>query len=60
LSPAATLGRGYAHVRQSQDGRTVTSPRQVRPGQGLTVRVAEGGFDVVVSGQASLFDLEAR
>jgi exodeoxyribonuclease VII large subunit len=41
LSPAATLGRGYAVV-QTQDGGVVRRPEQVRPGEQLRLRLAEG------------------
>ncbi len=44
LSPLRTLGRGFAEVRQQRDGALVTSVRQVSPGDGLTVRVADGSF----------------
>jgi exodeoxyribonuclease VII large subunit len=49
LSPAATLQRGYA-VLQRQDGAVVRESSQVVPGERLRARVAEGGFDVTVSG----------
>ncbi|MEW2546063.1 exodeoxyribonuclease VII large subunit [Streptomyces sp. NPDC047002] len=45
LSPAATLGRGYA-VLQREDGAVVRSPRQVTAGEVLRARVAEGEFPV--------------
>jgi exodeoxyribonuclease VII large subunit len=56
LNPAAILARGYAHVTRGQDGRTVRSTADVGPGVGLRVQVADGRFDAVVAGQASLFD----
>ncbi|HZC77161.1 MAG TPA: hypothetical protein VE258_05400, partial [Ktedonobacterales bacterium] len=34
-------------VRQQRDGALVTSVRQVSPGDGLTVRVADGGFAAI-------------
>lgn len=58
LSPQATLARGYAHVRRRPDGATVRHLADIGPGIGLTVRVADGTFDAVVPGQATLFDLE--
>ena len=41
LSPAATLERGYAVV-QRPDGPVVRDPAQVRAGERLRVRVAQG------------------
>jgi exodeoxyribonuclease VII large subunit len=58
LSPLATFARGYAHVQRRPDGATVRHVADIRPGVGLTVRVADGSFDAVVPGQATLFDLE--
>lgn len=42
LSPLATLGRGYAVVRRSADGRIVTDPSQAAPGDALVVTVRGG------------------
>ncbi len=47
LSPLRTLGRGFAEVRQQRDGALMTSVRQVSPGDGLTVRVADGSFAAI-------------
>ncbi len=47
LNPAAVLARGYAIV-QSEAGHVVQSADQVRAGDPLTVRVADGAFPVVV------------
>ncbi|MGO8951027.1 MAG: exodeoxyribonuclease VII large subunit [Ktedonobacterales bacterium] len=44
LSPLLTIGRGFAVVRRSSDGRRVTSVTDVTPGQGLSIRVADGSF----------------
>jgi exodeoxyribonuclease VII large subunit len=44
LSPLLTIGRGFAVVRRSADGGRVTSVADVTPGQGLTIRVADGQF----------------
>ncbi|MDT8306883.1 MAG: exodeoxyribonuclease VII large subunit [Anaerolineae bacterium] len=52
ISPLATLERGYAIVRQ-QDGQVVRRAAQVRPGEQLGVRVAEGEFGVRVTGSES-------
>ncbi|MBB1245314.1 exodeoxyribonuclease VII large subunit [Streptomyces durbertensis] len=49
LSPAATLRRGYA-VLQRTDGAVVRDPGEVAPGEGLRARVAEGEFEVTVTG----------
>lgn len=58
LGPAATLARGYAHVSRRRDGRTVRAPREVRAGEGLIIRLAEGAIDAVATGQGRLFDME--
>lgn len=50
LNPAAVLGRGYAIV-QSEAGHVVQSVDQVRAGDSLTVRVADGAFPVFVRPQ---------
>jgi exodeoxyribonuclease VII large subunit len=47
LSPLLTLARGFAVVRAEPGGRVVTSASAVRPGQGLTIRVADGSFTAV-------------
>lgn len=43
LSPLATLGRGYAVVRQVA-GALVTDPTQVAPGDALEITVRDGAF----------------
>ena len=48
VSPMATLGRGYAIVRDN-DGRIVRSPATVQSGDPLTVQVRDGQFGVVVT-----------
>jgi exodeoxyribonuclease VII large subunit len=48
LSPAATLRRGYAVLQRADDGAVVRSAQDVRPGDALRARVAEGGFTVRV------------
>jgi hypothetical protein len=50
LSPLLTIGRGFAVVRRQPDGATVTSVRQVAPGRGLTIQVADGSFAALVGG----------
>lgn len=44
LSPTATLGRGYAIVRQDETGMLVHSVTDVSPGDRLSVRVTDGTF----------------
>jgi exodeoxyribonuclease VII large subunit len=51
LNPDATLARGYAVVRRSDDGRVVSQVRQVAPGARLSVRVSDGTFGSVVEGE---------
>jgi len=58
LSPPATLARGYAHVSRRRDGHPVRSTADVVAGEGIDVRVTDGGFGAVVEGQANLFPLE--
>jgi exodeoxyribonuclease VII large subunit len=48
LSPLAVLGRGYAIVRLGSGGPVVRSPEQVKAGEGLLVRVAEGEIEATV------------
>jgi exodeoxyribonuclease VII large subunit len=49
LSPAATLERGYAVVQRG-DGRVVRAPADVRGGDALRIRVAEGELAATVDG----------
>lgn len=51
LSPLLTLGRGFAIVRRDADGTLVTNAAQVAPGQGLTIRVADGSIAATVASQ---------
>jgi exodeoxyribonuclease VII large subunit len=46
LSPLATLERGYAIVHRGDD--VVRSPAQVRGGDAIDVRVADGSFGATV------------
>lgn len=48
VSPMATLGRGYAIVRD-ENGRIVRSPSDVQQGDPLSVQVRDGQFGVRVS-----------
>jgi exodeoxyribonuclease VII large subunit len=48
LSPVATLERGYAIVRRSENGGVISSVEQVTPGDALTVRVRDGEFEAAV------------
>jgi exodeoxyribonuclease VII large subunit len=48
LSPAATLRRGYAVVQRA-DGAVVRAPTDVRPGDPLRVRLAEGELPAVAA-----------
>ncbi len=53
LSPLATLGRGFAVVRREADGALVSSVTHVSPGQGLSVRVADGTFAATAGARMS-------
>lgn len=50
LSPAATLGRGYAIV-QREDGAVVRESAAVKDGEALHVRLADGRLGVTVTGR---------
>lgn len=56
LSPEGILRRGYAHVTRFADGRTVRRAADVKGGDGLRIRLAEGEVPVVVQGQTRLFE----
>jgi exodeoxyribonuclease VII large subunit len=49
LNPHATLRRGFAIVQQAKSRKVVDSVRKVRPGDRLTVGVADGAFWTEVS-----------
>jgi exodeoxyribonuclease VII large subunit len=42
LSPLAVLGRGYSLTQDAKTGRLVTAAKQVKPGQEIRTRLAEG------------------
>lgn len=48
VSPLATLGRGYALVRERDRGRPITRAEAVEPGQALDVQLAHGSLGVRV------------
>lgn len=48
VSPLATLGRGFAIVRDA-DGRVLRSRLQARSGDRLTIQVSDGSFGATVS-----------
>ncbi len=49
LSPARTLGRGYAFVEHGDTGRPLTAPNDVAPGDRLRTRFLDGSIESVVS-----------
>jgi exodeoxyribonuclease VII large subunit len=49
LSPQAVLDRGFAIVRHGRSGGVVRSAAEVRPGERLAVRVADGAFDALAA-----------
>ncbi|MEP7136389.1 MAG: exodeoxyribonuclease VII large subunit [Chloroflexota bacterium] len=51
LSPLAVLARGYAVVTRKADGGVVARVAEVKPGQQIQVRVADGQFEAEVSDQ---------
>ncbi len=48
LSPLITIARGYAVVRRDIDSTIVTSIKQTRPGESLTIQVTDGSIPVEV------------
>jgi exodeoxyribonuclease VII large subunit len=56
LNPEATLARGYAVVRHSDDGQVVSRVGQVTPGDRLSVRVSDGEFGSLVEGEGEQGD----
>ncbi len=59
LGPEAVLARGYALVRD-EAGVLVREVGQTRPGQALSVQVADGRFGVVVAGSGDAPSRPAR
>lgn len=51
LSPQATLKRGYAIVRRSDDGRVITEAARAAPGDALTLTLHDGTLAVEVRGE---------
>ncbi|HLB26373.1 MAG TPA: exodeoxyribonuclease VII large subunit, partial [Dehalococcoidia bacterium] len=51
LDPQRTLARGYAVVQMREDKQAVTSVKQVRGKERLTVHVQDGTFPAQVSRQ---------
>ncbi|HEY3081873.1 MAG TPA: exodeoxyribonuclease VII large subunit [Chloroflexota bacterium] len=49
LSPQAVLDRGFAIVRHGRSGGVVRSAAEVRPGEQLAIRVADGAFDALAA-----------
>lgn len=48
FSPLQTLQRGYAIVTDTRTGAVVRRSADLAPGQSVTARLAEGGFEAVV------------
>lgn len=48
LSPLAVLGRGYSIVRRDSDGKIVRAHDQVREGDAIRVRLADGALRATV------------
>ena len=53
VSPFATLARGYAIVRNPENGAVITRARDTRPGQELDAQLAEGALRVVVKSHSA-------
>lgn len=48
VSPLETIGRGYAVVTSSQDGKVISSARQTEAGQAITTQLRDGRLMSVV------------
>lgn len=48
LSPLNTLERGFALVTDAESGHLISNQQQVKPGQRIHTRVAQGGFHSTV------------
>lgn len=57
LSPLATMHRGYAILRQAEDGAVVGSVSQVKSGSRLKGVIADGVLDLKVQGISAPVDL---
>lgn len=49
LSPLAVLARGYAVVRRQEDGVVVRRAADVKPGQGVSLRVSKAKIEATVN-----------
>lgn len=49
LSPLAVLGRGYSLTQDAKSGKLIASVRQLKPGNEIRTRLAEGSVISVVS-----------
>ena len=48
VSPLATMQRGYAVLRCSEDGNVITQVAQLNPGDSIEARLADGTLDLNV------------
>ncbi len=53
LDPAATLRRGYAVVRRTEDSSVLTAPGQVSDGVALDITLAGGSLDAIAGRKAA-------
>jgi exodeoxyribonuclease VII large subunit len=49
LSPLGVLARGYAIVHRAADGAIVRASREVRPGEGIRVRLGRGSLEAQIT-----------
>jgi exodeoxyribonuclease VII large subunit len=49
VSPLATLDRGYAIVTDAKSGRVLTDASAVKPGTGISARLASGSLEATVT-----------
>ena len=43
-SPATVLGRGYALLKDPENGKIITRPDQTRPGNKINIELGAGGI----------------
>ncbi len=53
LSPLGVLARGYAVVTSKEDGNVVSSVKQVKQGQQVTIRISDGKVDAEIINRQS-------
>jgi exonuclease VII large subunit len=52
LDPRATLERGFSIVNSAGTGKVITGAGQAKPGEALTITVADGSYPAIAAGGA--------